>query len=167
MLVFPEGIGEAGWDREQYKAATRHAMQIGESVESIRLASVLSAIEALRREPAADASKILIAGRGTSGALALYAAILDPAVAQVMMIDAPESHLTGPVFLNILRYTDLPEAAALIAPRHLTFYNRMPAAYAYTQRLYKTIGKASNLHVAMHIDGVLEGRYDHGFTSGM
>jgi hypothetical protein len=43
----------------------------------------------------------------------------------------------------------------------------MPAAYAYTQRIYKTRGKASNLHVAMHIDGVLEGRYDHGFTSGM
>ena len=33
--------------------------------------------------------------------------------------------------------------------------------------IYKLTGKAANLHVAMHIDGVLEGRYDHSFTSGM
>jgi hypothetical protein len=88
-------------------------------------------------------------------------------VAQVMMIDGPESHVARPVFLNVLRYTDLPEAAALIAPRRLTFYSRMPAAYGYTQRIYQLIGKPGNLGVAMHIDGVVEGRYDHGFTSGM
>ena len=167
MIVFPHGIGEAGWDRDFYKGATRQAMQIGETVESIRLAGVLMAIEALRQEPMVDGAKILAAGRGTSGALALYAAILDPRVAQVMMMDAPESHVAGPVFLNVLRYTDLPEAAALIAPRRLTFYSRMPAAYSYTERIYKLVGKPGNLGVAMHIDGVIEGRYDHGFTSGM
>lgn len=167
MLVFPHGIGEAGWDRDFYKGATRQAMQIGETVDSIRLAGVLSAIEAARKEPSVDAAKILVAGRGTSGALALYAAILDPRVLQAMMIDPPESHVAGPVFLNILRYTDLPEAAALLAPRRLTFYGRMPAAYAYTQRVFKTAGQPSHIGVAMHIEGVLEGRYDHGFTSGM
>lgn len=167
MLVFPQGVGENGWDREFYKGATRQAMQIGETVESIRLAGVLMAVEALRKESGVDGTKIMVAGRGNSGALALYAAILDPRVSQVMMLDAPESHVTGPVFLNILRYTDLPEAAALIAPRHLTFYSRMPAAYGYTQRIYKLVGQPSNIGVAMHIDGVLEGRYDHGFTSGI
>jgi hypothetical protein len=109
----------------------------------------------------------MVAGRGTSGALALYAAILDPRIAQVTMLEAPESHLAGPVFLEVLRYTDLPEAAALIAPRHLTFYSRMPAAYAYTQRIYRLLGQASNIGVTMQLEGVVEGRYDHGFTSGM
>ena len=38
------------------------------------------------------------------------------AALQVVLIDPPESHKEGPVFLNILRHTDLPEAAALLAP---------------------------------------------------
>ena len=54
-----------------------------------------------------------------------------------------------------------------MAPRHLTFYSRMPVTYAYTQKVYELLGQASKLSVAMHIDGVLEGRYDHGFASGM
>lgn len=164
MLVFPEGLG---WDRGDTTGANRQAMQVGETVESIRLAGVLMAIAALRKEASVDAARILVAGRGTSGALALYAAILDPRVAQVLLIDPPESHVAGPVFLNVLRYTDLPEAAALVAPRRLTFYNRMPAAYAYTERLYKLTGQGARIGVSMHIEGVLEGRYDHGFTSGM
>jgi hypothetical protein len=60
-----------GWDRDFYKGATRQAMQIGETVESIRLAGMLMALEALRKEPMVDGAKILAAGRGTSGALAL------------------------------------------------------------------------------------------------
>jgi cephalosporin-C deacetylase-like acetyl esterase len=166
-LVFPAGAGDPGWDRAFYTGATRQAMQVGETVDSIRLAGVLMAVEALRKEASVDASKIMVAGRGTSGALALYAAILDPRIAQVTMLEAPESHLAGPVFLEVLRYTDLPEAAALIAPRHLTFYSRMPAAYAYTQRIYRLLGQASNIGVTMQLEGVVEGRYDHGFTSGM
>jgi cephalosporin-C deacetylase-like acetyl esterase len=164
MIVLPPGISE--WDRDFYKGATRQAMQVGETVDSIRLAGVLMAVEALRHEASADPAKILVAGRGNSGALALYSAILDPRIAQVMMLDAPESHLSGPVFLNILRYTDLPEAAALIAPRHLTFYNRMPSAYSYTKRIYKLVGQPVGIGVAMQIEGVVEGRYDHGFGSG-
>ena len=167
MIVFPAGIGEGGWDRAFYTGANRQAMQVGETVESIRLASVLMAVEAMRKEPLADASRILVAGRGTSAALALYAAILDPRIQQVLMLDPPESHVTGPVFLGILRYTDLPEAAALLAPRRLTFYNRMPVAYRYTEGIYKLLGKPGGIGVSMHIEGVLEGRYDHGFTSGM
>jgi hypothetical protein len=124
------------------------------------------AVEAMRQEPLADAAKILVAGRSMSAALALYAAILDTRVAQVLLLEPPESHVTGPVFLNVLRYTDLPEAAALIAPRRLTFYSRMPAAYAYTERIYKLLGKPAGIGVSMHIEGVLEGRYDHGFASG-
>ena len=82
------------------------------------------------------------------------------------MIDAPSSHTQGPIFLNILRHTDLPDAAALLAPRRLNFYGYMPPAYEYTRSVYALHGKPNHLFLGMNIGSVLEGRYDHNFASG-
>ena len=73
----------------------------------------------------------------------------------------------GPIFLNVLRHTDLPEAAALLAPRHLNFYGRMPAAFELTRELYGLHGMAGHVFLAMSLEGPLMGRYDHGFASGL
>jgi cephalosporin-C deacetylase-like acetyl esterase len=166
MIVFPRGVSDVPWDRGVWRDMERNAMFVGQTVDSMRLADVLVAVEALRREEGVDPSRILVAGDGVSGALGLYAAILDPGIAQVMLVNAPVTHVDRPIFLNVLRHTDLPEAAALIAPRHLTFYSRMPAAYEYTRHVYHLYGKPANLCRAMDIQGVAEGRYDHNFASG-
>jgi len=166
MAVYPRGVGEVGWDKAFWKDTLRNAMHTGRTVDSMRLWDVLRAVEVLRAEDGVDPDRILVMGRGVSGALALYAAILDPRVEQALLIDAPSSHVEGPTFLNVMRYTDLPEAAALLAPRRLNFYGRMPAAYEYTRRIYALHGKPGHVFLAMHIHAVLEGRYDHDFSAG-
>ena len=132
----------------------------------MRVWDVMRAFEVLRGEEGVDPDRVLLVGRGTAGALGLYAAILDSRIHQVMMIDAPSSHVQGPVFLNVLRYTDLSEAAALLAPRRLNFYGRMPASYEYTRGIYRLHGKPDHVFVAMNVWAVLDGRYDHQFASG-
>jgi hypothetical protein len=114
-----------------------------------------------------DPDRIMIAGKGISGALGLYAAVLDERVHQVLMMDAPSSHLEGPIFLNILRHTDLPEAAALLAPRRLNFYGHQPSAYDYTRHVYSLHDQPDHVFLTMHIEGVLSGRYNHGFAFGL
>ena len=131
MTVFPRGIGAVPWDKTFWKATLRNAMQVGETVDSMRITDVRAAIELLAGADAA--TEITVVGKGVSGALGLYAAIYNPKVTHVVLIDPPVSHAEGPILLNVMRYTDLPEAAALFAPRRLTFYGRMPAAYEYTQ----------------------------------
>lgn len=165
VIVRPMGIGEVPWEKTFWKATLRNAMHVGQTVDSIRLAHVMAALETLRREPTVDPKRIMVLGSGVSGALGLYAAILDPEIAQVMLINPPESHAQGPIFLNVMRYTDLPEAAALIAPRPLTFYARVPQAYEYTRAIYRLYGKSAQFFRSMHIHRVLEGRYDHAFVS--
>jgi hypothetical protein len=128
---------------------------------------VLSAFNKLRVEQGVDPERIMILRKGISGALGLYAALLEPRVNQVMLMDAPSSHREGPIFLNIMRHTDLPEAAALLAPRRLTFYGQMPAAYDYTKHVYALYGKLGHVFTAMNIEYVLTGRYDHGMASGL
>jgi cephalosporin-C deacetylase-like acetyl esterase len=166
MAVYPRGMGEIPWEKSFWKATLRNAMHVGHTVDSMRLADVLGAVEVLRNEEGVDAERIMVLGKGVSGALGLYAAILDPRIHQVMLIDPPTTHVSGPIFLNVLRYTDLPEAAALIAPRNLSFYARMPAAYEYARHVYALYGKPDRPFLAMDIEAVLEGRYDHNFASG-
>ena len=60
----------------------------------------------------------------------------------------------------------LQEAAAMIAPRRLNFYARLPASYEATRRIYRLYGKPENVFGSIGIKGPLEGRYDYGFASG-
>jgi len=52
-------------------------------------------------------------------------------------LDPPATHVQGPILLNVLRYTDPPEAAALLAPRPLKFYMRLPKASEYARHVYQ------------------------------
>jgi dienelactone hydrolase len=169
LIVYPRGIGEVGWDRSFERDTLRAAMQVGETTDSMRLYDVLKAVEFVRsREPQADPARVMLMGRGVSAGLAIYAALLDERIAQVMLLDPPVSHANGnaPVFLNVLRHTDLPEAAALLYPRRVNFYARMPKEYEYTKRIFELGGKGDHVFLAMQIEGVLEGRYAHDYSSG-
>jgi cephalosporin-C deacetylase-like acetyl esterase len=133
----------------------------------MRLADVFVALEALRRQPGVDPQRIMTLGRGASGVLGLYAAILDPGIHQVMLVEPPSTHAEASTFLNILRHTDLPEAAALLAPRHLSVFARVPDAFDYTRHVYSLYGKPENFFLSMDISAVVEGRYDHNMAPGL
>ncbi|HEX2520964.1 MAG TPA: acetylxylan esterase, partial [Terriglobia bacterium] len=166
MIVFPRGVGEVPWNKVIYRDMLRNAMHVGHTVDSMRLWDVLQSVEVLKRQGQVDLRRITILGRSGSGILALYAAILDDSIAQVMLIDPPVSHRQGPIFLNILRYTDLPETAALLAPRRLVFYGRIPEEYDYTLSVYRLLGTPDHLSLSMSIRAVLDQHYDHNFSSG-
>jgi hypothetical protein len=165
-IVYPRGVSETPWDETFRRQAMRNAVAIGQTVDSMRLRDVMEAASAVLNDPQVDRNRVMVCGRGVSAGLALYSAILLPEIAQVALIDPPESHRQGPYFLNVLRYTDLPEAAALLAPRRVNFFGRIPTAYSLTQRLFALSGQSSHVSVTVSLEGVLSGRYDHGFASG-
>jgi dienelactone hydrolase len=150
MTVFPRGVGAVPWDKTFWKGTLRNAMQVGETVDSMRITDVRAAIEQLAG--ADGASEITLLGKGVSGALGLYAGIYNPKVKHVVLIDPPHTHAEGPILLNVMRYTDLPEAAALFAPRRLTFYGRMPAAYEYTRHVWQLYGKADAFETTVQVN---------------
>jgi dienelactone hydrolase len=166
LIVYPRGIGEISWEKSFEKATLRNAMHVGHTVDSLRLWDILTALAVLRTDPAVDPARITVVGDGISGALGLYAALLDPDVHQVLLLNPPSSHLEGPIFLGVLRYLELPEAAALLAPRRINFYSRMPSAFDRLHDVYRLYGKAENVHLTMDISTVVQGRYDHNFGSG-
>ena len=77
-------------------------------------------------------------GRGQSGVLVVYAALLEPAIRHVVLIDPPVSHKRGPYFLNVLRTLDIPVALGLLAPTPLTLIDAKERAFARTAAIFVT-----------------------------
>ncbi len=165
MVVFPPGSGLATWPKADWKAVLRNAMHTGRTVDTIRIASVLAAVQVLRAR--VEDRPVAVSGIGPAAGWALYAAVLDQNISHAILINAPPSHLEGPVVLGAMRHADLPGVAALIAPRRLTFYGRMPEAYRATQDIYEGLGVGESLDVSMSIGAVLNGRSGHGFSIGL
>jgi hypothetical protein len=92
---------------------------------------------------------VAVFGRGDTAPLAIYAAILDPQIAEVILADPPATHADPrtPEFLGILRVGDLPQNLALVYPRPITFVGAVPAAYEWTREVYKKLGAGDRIRI--------------------
>jgi len=118
----------------------RTAALAGATLESMQVWDILRSLDYLTAEEQLRPSSISVYGRGEMGALAVYAAALDVRIGRVILDDPPYSHWQGPALMNILRVTDLPEAAALVAPRELVWLTPPAAPYRHTARLFALEG---------------------------
>ena len=165
MVVFPRGANPA-WPASLQRDMERNAMHVGWTVDSQRLSDALAALRQLKAATPGGGN-ISVMGRGVAAGLAVYAAILDPDVHQAILMEPPASHAQGPYFLNILRETDLPEMAALVAPRRLSFLaSTLPGPYSLTKHVFTQLGVTDNLYTGVNLDGIVTGRYGHGYGSG-
>jgi hypothetical protein len=91
-------------------------------------------------------NKQTLYGRGPVGILAAYAALFEPSIKEVVIIDPPASHKEGPHFLNVLRVCDIPEALGLLAPNvKLTLINAKDPAFDRTVEIYRRAGAADKI----------------------
>ena len=72
--------------------------------------------------------------------IAAYAALFEPQMAEIVIVDPPASHRDGPIFLNVLRVLDVPETLGLLAPRPLTIHTAQESAFARTASIYSVAG---------------------------
>lgn len=165
MIVFPPGTGLATWPKSVWKSLLRNAMHAGRTVDTVRIAAVLAAAQVLRER--AGHRPVAVSGVGPAAGWALYAAVLDSEISHAILARAPAAHFDGPVVLGAMRHADFPGIAALLAPRRLTFYGRMPEAFEATRDVYEGLGVGDSLAVSMSIGAALNGRLGHGFSLGL
>jgi hypothetical protein len=132
------------------------AALLGATVESMQLWDLLRSVDYLIDGEGLKLNGISVYGRGQMGALALYAGALDARITRVILDDPPSTHWQGPSLLNILRITDLPEAAALMAPREIVSLTPFPEAYDYTRSIYSLYGAAERMRAAGDLGTALE-----------
>jgi hypothetical protein len=76
--------------------------------------------------------------------VALYAALFEPGVAKLELVDPPASHKQGPTFLGVLRVLDVPQAVALAFPRSVVLHVKdegSARAWGWPLKLQKALGK--------------------------
>jgi hypothetical protein len=88
-----------------------------------------------------ELSSVSLYARKEMTVAVLYAAATDDRVTRVILDDPVYSHWQGAAVLNALRFTDLPEVAALIAPREIVSLGPLPKEYGLTSAVYALHGR--------------------------
>ncbi|MDD4016473.1 MAG: acetylxylan esterase [Kiritimatiellae bacterium] len=119
---------------------------VGQTYYERKTLDLLTAIQALRQET--NVKEIVVYGRGAEAAVAVYAALLDPGISEVILQDPVVTHWKGgPEFMNVLKTGDLPHNLALVFPRPISFIGRMPKEYEWTKRCYDSCGEGGKVRV--------------------
>lgn len=140
FLCSPRGHGLTVWTaKNPPNYVERSHVLVGKTVDQMRVWDVISSFREHRTQ--APDKFWQAAGKGQAGIIAAYAAILEPDFAGAELYEPPTSHRDGPIFLNVLRVIDIPEALGLLAPRPLTIHSN-DKAFDRTAEIYKRAGAA-------------------------
>jgi cyanophycinase len=144
QLLSTRGLGAGIWTQTSPPnyVARSHAL-LGRTVDQGRVWDAVAAVRWL--QATRGRSSWAIAGRGQAGILAAYAALFEPSITEVTVVDPPASHRDGPYFLGVLRVLDIPEALGLLAPRPLTLIVAREDDFTRTARIYKLAGATDKL----------------------
>jgi cephalosporin-C deacetylase-like acetyl esterase len=142
--LLPRGVAEPWSKKSPPNYVERAHALLGRTVDEGRVWDIIAAV---RRLDADTESKRQwkVVGRGQAGVLAAYAAILEPSIAEVVILDPPVSHRTGPAFLGVLRVLDIPDALGMLAPRKLTLIHATDKAFDRTAEIFQRAGAVDRL----------------------
>jgi dienelactone hydrolase len=144
-LLAARGLQPNQWNHKSPPnyVARSHAL-VGRTVDQGRVWDIIATLKYVS-SASKNKKDWTVLGRGSAGILGAYAALWEPAIKEVVVIDPPKSHQEGPIFLNVLRVLDIPEALGLLAPRKLTLINAKDKAFDRTVQIYKLAGAEKNL----------------------
>lgn len=120
-----------------------HAL-VGRSADEGSVWDIAATVRHLA-ETEKDIKSWKVIGQGEAGILAAYAALFEPSIDSVVVIDPPPSHDQGPIFLNVLRVLDVPEALGMLAPRPLTLVNADRRTSETAAAIYRAAGAKDKL----------------------
>jgi hypothetical protein len=134
--VCPRGAGPTSWAALSLPKQThlrRRLFLLGESLESGQVWDIRQAAAALRSLPGYAQTPLWLQAQKIMAGNALYASLFIPDVKRLDLHALPASQKNGPIYLNVLRHLDLPQAAVLAAERStLAIYTAEGADWRYT-----------------------------------
>ena len=137
VLILNPRFSELPVSSSDHASIEMTAAWSGRTIAAMQVWDILRAVEWAANEEGIPASSIAIYGKGEMGILALYAALLDQRLGQVILNDPPGSHWQSPALLNVLRVTDIAEVAGAFAPRRLASLTKLPDSFAHTHGIYR------------------------------
>ena len=151
-FLCPRGVGPTRWatpgSRDDTQVQRRFPL-VGQTLAGQQVWDVRRAIQVLNGLEDVSATKFIVRGEQHAAGLAVYAALFEPCVSRVSVIDPPGSHNEGPILLNVTRHLDLPQATALLFPRSVNLRGVKPTdkkAWDWLKQLAKATGSELNYY---------------------
>ena len=135
VTFFPRGLGPtaSALNAADQNEVRRRYLLLGQTVDGMRVWDIRRAVAALRSPELFGDTPVRLAGHRDQAVNALYASLFIDGLAAVELRDAPASHQDGPDYLNVLRFLDVPQAAAMAAERQpVMLPGANPAAWTWT-----------------------------------
>jgi dienelactone hydrolase len=151
--VAPRGIGPTRWADDASSEATqirRRFALIGQTLDGQRVWDVRRALAVLREQPDLKSVPLWLQGKNDMAGIVLYAGLFEPDVARLDLWHPPASHREGPIFLNVRRVLDMPQALALAFPRPVRLYVKDDAeakAWDWPLQLQQQLGTGEPLKI--------------------
>jgi len=143
------GIGNTRWIRRNPAnyVERAHAL-LGSTVDTGRVWDVIALARYVQAE-LADGKPVHWVGKGSAGIIVAYAALFEPDITHLTVIDPPITHMSceAPQFLNVLRVCDIPDVLGMLAPKSLTLVDATNEAGTKISHIYELAGASENLHV--------------------
>lgn len=167
LTLYPRAI-DYPIDRYRRASLERTVALIGGTIETLQVWDILRAIDYLTEAEGIEVNSVSIFGRKTMAALSLYAAAFDVRISRVIVDNPPATHWHDAPLLNVLRVTDLPEAAALLAPREFVALGPLAREYDHTRAIYELYGAADHMRTAGGLGEALRvWEYPHAVGFGL
>lgn len=138
----PRGIGPTAWSHSgtNHTHIRRRFMLLGQTLHGMQVWDTRRGMQALRSAPGLEEVPLWLQATGPMAGVALYGSLFEPAAARLDLHALPTTHRDGPIFLNVSRYLDLPQAAAMAAERsHVVLYHDQPEAWSYASDAVKQL----------------------------
>lgn len=151
----PRGIGPTRWGAPQPGERSKNGeidihirrrfALLGQTLDGQRVWDVRRGLEVLRRVDDLQGAPLWLQGKGSQAGVALYAGLFEKDVARLDLWQPSVSHRDGPIFLNVRRFLDMPQALALAFPKQIRLYVQDEAAAAraweWPLQLQKALGQ--------------------------
>jgi len=136
--IGPTAVGGSEKDRVQHR---RRYMLLGQTVDSMRVWDIRRAVATLRSRQLFGDKPITLSGTREEAVNALYASLFIDRLAGLELAAPPATHMKGPDYLNVLRFLDVPQAAAMAAERQpVKFTQANPDEWSWTAQAAKQLG---------------------------
>src|SRR5581483_10655632 len=118
-VFLPRGIGPTAWtgNSNRLTQLRRRFMLVGQTLDGMRVWDICRAVQALHCLKEFRQTPVALEAEGDMGVNALYASLFEPGISALNLRHIPSSHAEGPDYLNVLKYLDIPQAAAMAAER--------------------------------------------------
>jgi hypothetical protein len=143
VLILNPRFTERSLTAAEYRDLEMSAPWSGRTVAAMQTWDILRALEWIFAEEKLNPSSLSIYGKNEMGVLALYAALLDARVTEVILSNPPSSHWQGPALLNVLRVTDFPEVASALGKGRVISLTKIPSNFRAR--------RAESLSQALHL----------------